>query len=106
MTTKLMSMDAFKKREPTTDADNYSPIDISSLLDSEETIAEYLAAATEDDNPDVLLLALANVAKARGMSRVAEAAGLAAKASTRRWRPDRILASRRLWPCCALSASK
>lgn len=76
MTTKLMSMDAFKKREPTTDADNYSPIDISSLLDSEETIAEYLAAATEDDNPDVLLLALANVAKARGMSRVAEAAGL------------------------------
>ena len=76
MTTKFMSMDAFKRREPTTDTDDYSPMDISSLLDSEETIAEYLAAATEDDNPDVLPLALANVAKARGMSRVAEAAGL------------------------------
>lgn len=76
MTTKFMSMDAFKRREPTNDTDAYSPMDISSLLDSEETIAEYLAAATEDDNTDVLLLALANVAKARGMSRVAEAAGL------------------------------
>jgi probable addiction module antidote protein len=79
MTTKFVSIDAFTKREPdapTTDADDYSPMDISSLLDSEETIAEYLTAAAEDDNPDVLLLALANVAKARGMSRVAEAAGL------------------------------
>ena len=59
-----------------TDADEYAPMDISSLLDNEETIAEYLTAAAEDENPDALLLALANVAKARGMARVAEAAGL------------------------------
>ena len=39
-------------------------------------IAEYLTAAVEDENPDVLLLALANVAKARGMAQVAKAAGL------------------------------
>ena len=39
-------------------------------------IAEYLTAAVEDENPDMLLLALANVAKARGMSEVARAAGL------------------------------
>jgi probable addiction module antidote protein len=56
--------------------ETYAPMDISSLLDSEEMIAEYLTAAAEDENPDVLLLALAEVAKARGMAQVAEAAGL------------------------------
>jgi len=55
---------------------DYSPMDISSLLDSEEMIAEYLTAAAEDGNPDVLLLAVAEVAKARGMAQVAKAAGL------------------------------
>jgi len=39
-------------------------------------IAEYLSAAAEDENPDVLLRALSDVAKARGMSQVAVAAGL------------------------------
>jgi probable addiction module antidote protein len=39
-------------------------------------IAEYLTAAAEDENPDVLLLALADVAKARGMAQVARDAGL------------------------------
>jgi probable addiction module antidote protein len=54
----------------------YALFDASSYLDSDEMIAEYLTAAAEDENPDVLLLALANVAKARGMTQVAEAAGL------------------------------
>ena len=56
--------------------ETYTPMDISSHLDNEEVIAEYLTAAAEDENPDVLLLALANVAKARGMALVAKAAGL------------------------------
>ena len=59
----------------TTDMD-YAPMDIPSLLDSEEAIAEYLTAAVEDANPDVLLMALGDVAKARGMAQVAKAAGL------------------------------
>jgi probable addiction module antidote protein len=54
----------------------HAPLDISSYLDNEEVIAEFLTAAAEDENPDVLLSALANVAKARGMANVAEAAGL------------------------------
>ena len=54
----------------------YAPFDASSHLDNEEVIAEYLTAAAEDDDQNVLLTALANVAKARGMARVAEAAGL------------------------------
>jgi probable addiction module antidote protein len=54
----------------------YALFDASSYLDSEVMIAEYLTAAAEDENPDVMLLAIANVAKARGMTHVAKAAGL------------------------------
>lgn len=50
--------------------------DASEFLDDEEVIAEYLAVALEDSNPDVFLRAVANVAKARGVSEVAKAAGL------------------------------
>ncbi len=55
---------------------DYTTFAASDYLDNEEVIAEYLSAAAEDPNPDVLLVALADVAKARGMSRVAEDAGL------------------------------
>jgi len=50
--------------------------DASEYLDSEEVIAEYLTAALEDKNPDVFLRALADVAKVRGISQVAEDADL------------------------------
>jgi probable addiction module antidote protein len=53
-----------------------APFDASEYLDNEEVIAEYLAAALEDSNPDVFLRAVANVAKARGIAAVAEASGL------------------------------
>ena len=49
---------------------------VADYLDDDEVIAEYLAEAAEDSNPDVLLSALAEVAKARGMTQVAAAAGL------------------------------
>ena len=57
-------------------ATEFATFDPASYLDSEELIAEYLTAAAEDDNPDVLLAALAEVAKARGMAQVAAAANL------------------------------
>jgi len=50
--------------------------DVTEHLDNEEVIAEYLAAAMEDDNPDVFLAALADVAKARGMAQLAKDSGL------------------------------
>jgi probable addiction module antidote protein len=56
--------------------ENFSKFDAVDYLDSEEMIAEYLTAALEDENPDVFLAALADVAKARGMSAVAQGAGL------------------------------
>jgi probable addiction module antidote protein len=50
--------------------------DASAYLDNDEVIAEYLTAALEDDDPDVFLAAVGNVAKARGMSAIAESTGL------------------------------
>lgn len=50
--------------------------DASAFLNDEEVIAEYLTAALEDENPDVFLAAVGNVAKARGMTAIAESTGL------------------------------
>lgn len=52
------------------------PFDTSAFLDDDEVVAEYLTAALEDSNPDVFLAAVGQVAKARGMSAVAESTGL------------------------------
>jgi probable addiction module antidote protein len=53
-----------------------APFDASEFLDNEDVIAEYLSAALEDENPDTFLRAVANVAKARGLSQIAKASGL------------------------------
>jgi probable addiction module antidote protein len=50
--------------------------DAADYLDSEEMIAEYLSAAMEDENPDVFLAAVSDVAKARGMTAIANSTGL------------------------------
>ncbi len=53
-----------------------SKFDAVDYLDSEEMMAEYLTAAMEDENPDVFLAALSDVAKARGISQLAKDTGL------------------------------
>ncbi|MDQ6951341.1 MAG: putative addiction module antidote protein [Mariprofundales bacterium] len=50
--------------------------DASEYLDNPELIAEYLNAAMEENDQDVLLTALANIARAKGMSELAAATGL------------------------------
>lgn len=50
--------------------------DAADYLDSDSVVAEYLNAALEDENPDVLLQAISDVAKARGMSQLAKDTGL------------------------------
>jgi probable addiction module antidote protein len=52
------------------------PFDAARYLDSEDAIAEYMTAVLEADDPDLLLLALADVARAKGMAQVAKDAGL------------------------------
>ena len=53
-----------------------SGFDASEYLDDEETIAEYLTAALENPDPDAFLVAVRDVAKARGITNVAAKAGL------------------------------
>ena len=53
-----------------------APFDVADYLDSEETIAEYLTAALEDPDPEMFLVAVRTVARARGMTQLAKDAGL------------------------------
>jgi probable addiction module antidote protein len=55
---------------------NFTPFDSADYLTDEETIAEYLSAALEDPNLDVLLVAVKNVARARGITQLARDTGL------------------------------
>jgi probable addiction module antidote protein len=50
--------------------------DAADYLDDDNVISEYLNAALEDSNPDVFLQAIADVAKARGMTKLATDTGL------------------------------
>lgn len=52
------------------------PFDAARYLNNNEAIAEYLSAVLEADDPDLLLLALSDVARAKGMAEVAKHAGL------------------------------
>jgi len=56
--------------------EKFAPYSSADYLDNEKVVAEYLAAAMEDPNPDVFLLAVSNVAKARGIAKVAKDSGL------------------------------
>lgn len=56
--------------------EHFAPFDASQHLDSEEVIAEYLAAAAETGDPTLFVTVLGDVAKARGMAQIAKDAGL------------------------------
>ena len=53
-----------------------SKFDISDYLDSNEMIAEYLNTVLEDGDDAEMLIALGNVAKAIGMTKIAEKTGM------------------------------
>ena len=55
---------------------NVLAFDAADYLDNDIVIAEYLNAALEDENPNVFLQAIADVAKARGMTKLAKDTGL------------------------------
>ena len=52
------------------------PFDVTRYLTDDAAIAEYMTAVLETGDSELLLLALGDVAKARGMSQVARDAGL------------------------------
>ncbi len=55
---------------------DFARFDAAAYLDNEDVIAEYVAAALEDANPEAFLAAVADVAKARGMTQLAKDTGL------------------------------
>jgi probable addiction module antidote protein len=52
------------------------PWDSAAYLKSDKDIAHYLEAVFEDGDPNLVAAALGDVARAKGMSQVAQAAGL------------------------------
>ena len=52
------------------------PFDMSEYLDTPEMIAAYLEECLQDEDPRVFLMALGDVARARGMNDIAKTAGL------------------------------
>ena len=52
------------------------PFDAARYLTDDAAIAEYMTAVLETDDSDLLLLALGDVSRARGMTQVAKDAGL------------------------------
>jgi probable addiction module antidote protein len=62
--------------------------DAAKYLDSPEAIAGYLSAVLEEDDADALIDALGTVARARGMSEIAEASGLGRESLYKSLRAD------------------
>ena len=54
----------------------YTKFDIMEHLDSEKARAQYLSAVLDEGDPDLLLAALGDIARARGMAKLAEDSGL------------------------------
>jgi probable addiction module antidote protein len=52
------------------------PFDMATMLDSDETISEYLSQVLEEGDSDELIRALGHIAKAKGMAMVAKESGL------------------------------
>lgn len=48
------------------------PLDAARYLTDEKAVAEYISAVLEADDPDLLRLALGDVARARGMAQLAD----------------------------------
>lgn len=64
-----------------------SRFEVSEHLDSEEMITEYLNAALEEGDAELVLAAIADIAKARGMAKVAADAGLGRESIYKALRP-------------------
>ncbi len=62
--------------------------DITEYLEDDQAIAEYLTVVLEEDDPALLAAALGDIARARGMTEIAMATGLAREALYRALRPD------------------
>ncbi|HEU4635716.1 MAG TPA: addiction module antidote protein [Edaphobacter sp.] len=66
----------------------FAPYNTADYLDNEEVIAMYLAAALEDPDTEAFMMALSNVAKVRGIAKVARDSGLGREGLCEALAPD------------------
>jgi probable addiction module antidote protein len=59
-----------------TKSEKLLPFDATRYLTDDKAVAEYLTAVLETSDPDLLLLVLGDVARARGMAQIAKHSGL------------------------------
>lgn len=61
--------------------------DASKYLDSEDTIAEYITAIIEENDPSLLAAALGDIARSKGMSEISKSSGITREALYKALRP-------------------
>ncbi|MEN9659439.1 MAG: hypothetical protein RL571_2904 [Pseudomonadota bacterium] len=66
----------------------FTPFDVADHLDDEETISAYLSEALADPDPAMFLLAIKDVARARGMTQLAKDSGLGRESLYKALAPD------------------
>ena len=64
------------------------PFEAARFLEDDEAVAVFITSILEENNPALLAAALGEVAKARGMSQVAEKSGMAREALYKALRSD------------------
>jgi probable addiction module antidote protein len=64
------------------------PYDAAEYLESEEDMAAYLQAALEEGDPAIIIHALGNIARARGMSEIARETGLRRESLYKAFSPE------------------
>lgn len=71
-----------------TKVNELADFDAAAYLDSEEAVAAYLTDILEAGDPALLAAALGDIAKARGMTEIAKASGIAREALYKALRAD------------------
>ena len=64
------------------------PWDAAEHLETDEDMAAYLEAALEDGDPSLIIAVLGDIARARGMTKIARNAGLGRESLYRALSPD------------------
>ncbi len=62
--------------------------DITEHLEDDQAIAEYLTIVLEENDPALLAAAMGDIARARGMTEIAKASGIAREALYKALRPE------------------
>jgi probable addiction module antidote protein len=70
------------------DVSSLPEFDITEMLQTEQDIAEYLSLVIEDGDPALLAATLGDIARARGMTQIAQDAGIGREALYKALRPD------------------